>query len=153
MSFPSKRVIRTLEKVIWFKGKPSNIRCDNGPEFISKDFQEWCKGNDIRLLFTQPGCPTQNSYIERFNGSYRRAVLDAYIFRTIEDVRQKTYEWNEYYNYERPHESLGNKTPMEFSKRIDERNTDNVMLPVSLLTGQQHSSKHRKIVLNEFFKN
>ena len=153
MSFPSKRVIRTLEKVIWLKGKPSNIRCDNGPEFISKDFQEWCKGNDIRLLFTQPGCPTQNSYIERFNGSYRRAVLDAYIFRTLEDVKQKTCEWNDYYNYERPHESLGNKTPMEFSKRIDERNTDNVMLPAGLLTSQQHRSKHRKIILNEFFKN
>ena len=153
MSFPSKRVIRTLEKVIWLKGKPSNIRCDNGPEFISKDFQEWCKGNDIRLLFTQPGCPTQNSYIERFNGSYRRAVLDAYIFRTLEDVKQKTHEWNEYYNYERPHESLGNKTPMEFSKRIDERNTDNAVLPLSLLTGQLHRSKHRKIVLNEIFKN
>ena len=153
MSFPSKRVIRTLEKVIWLKGKPSNIRCDNGPEFISKDFQEWCKGNDIRLLFTQPGCPTQNSYIERFNGSYRRAVLDAYIFRTLEDVKQKTYEWNDYYNYERPHESLGNKTPMEFSKRIDERNTDNTVLPLSLLTGQQHRSKHRKIVLNDIFKN
>lgn len=153
MSFPSKRVIRTLEKVIWVKGKPSNIRCDNGPEFISKDFQEWCKGNDIRLLFTQPGCPTQNSYIERFNGSYRRAVLDAYIFHTLEDVKQKTCEWNDYYNYERPHESLGNKTPMEFSKRIDERNTDNVMLPAGLLTSQQHRSKHRKIILNEFFKN
>ena len=153
MSFPSKRVIRTLEKVIWLKGKPSNIRCDNGPEFISKYFQEWCKGNDIRLLFTQPGCPTQNSYIERFNGSYRRAVLDAYIFRTLEDVKQKTCEWNDYYNYERPHESLGNKTPMEFSKRIDERNTDNAVLPLSLLTGQQHRSKHRKIVLNDIFKN
>lgn len=153
MSFPSKRVIRTLEKVIWLKGKPSNIRCDNGPEFISKDFREWCKGNDIRLLFTQPGCPTQNSYIERFNGSYRRAVLDAYIFRTLEDVKQKTCEWNDYYNYERPHESLGNKTPMEFSKRIDERNTDNAVLPLSLLTGQQHRSKHRKIVLNDIFKN
>ncbi|MBQ6084087.1 MAG: IS3 family transposase [Bacteroidales bacterium] len=124
MSFPSKRVIRTLEKVIWLKGKPSDIRCDNGPEFISKDFQEWCKGNDIRLLFTQPGCPTQNSYIERFNGSYRRAVLDAYIFRTLEDVKQKTCEWNDYYNYERPHESLGNKTPMEFSKRVSDKGTD-----------------------------
>ena len=149
MSFPSKRVIRTLEKVIWLKGKPSNIRCDNGPEFISKYFQEWCKGNDIRLLFTQPGCPTQNSYIERFNGSYRRAVLDAYIFRTLEDVKQKTCEWNDYYNYERPHESLGNKTPMGFSKRIDERSTGNAVLPVSLLTSQQHRGKHRKIVLNE----
>lgn len=86
MSFPAQRVIKVLEKVIWLNGKPRNIRCDNGPEFIAKEFQEWCAGNDIRLLFTQPGCPTQNSYIERFNGSYRRAVLDAYIFRTLSEV-------------------------------------------------------------------
>lgn len=75
MSFPARRVIKTLEKEIWQNSKPKNIRCDNGPEFISKDFQEWCKGNDISILYTQPGCPTQNGYIEWFNGSYRRAVL------------------------------------------------------------------------------
>ena len=79
----SERVIRLLEKVIWFNGKPKNIRCDNGPEFISKVFQEWCKGNDINIIYIQPGHPTQNSIIERFNGSYRRAVLYAYIFRTF----------------------------------------------------------------------
>lgn len=85
MSFPVHRAIKVLEKVIWLNGKPRNIRCDNGPEFIAKEFQEWCAANDIRLLYTQPGCPTQNGYIERFNGSYRRAVLDAYIFRTIDE--------------------------------------------------------------------
>ena len=90
MSFPSKRLIRTLEKVIWLHGKPKNNRCDNGPEFISKEFQEWCKGNDIIILYTQPGKPTQNGYIERFNESYRKAVLDAYIFRFIGDVKLKT---------------------------------------------------------------
>jgi putative transposase len=98
MSLPAKRVIKTLEKVIWLNGKPSNVRCDNGPEFIAKEFQEWCAGNDIRLLYTQPGCPTQNSYIERFNGSYRRAVLDAYIFRTISEVREMIDEWTFCYN-------------------------------------------------------
>ncbi len=71
-----------MEEIIWEKGKPTNIRCDNGSEFISHEFQEWCDGNGIKILYTQPGCLTQNSYIERFNGSYRRAVLDAYIFRT-----------------------------------------------------------------------
>ena len=114
MSFPAQRVIKVLEKVIWLGGKPRNIRCDNGPEFIAKEFQEWCAGNDIRLLFTQPGCPTQNSYIERFNGSYRRAVLDAYIFRTLSEVRDKTEEWRKYYNTERPHETLGNIPPMTY---------------------------------------
>ncbi len=107
-------MIKTLEKVIWLNGKSKNIRCDNGPEFIAKEFQEWCEGNDIRLLYTQPGCPTQNSYIERFNGSYRRAVLDTYIFRTLSEVRDKTEEWRNYYNKERHHETLGNIPPMQY---------------------------------------
>lgn len=114
MSFPAQRVIKVLEKVIWLNGKPRNRRCDNGPEFIAKEFQEWCAANDIRLLYTQPGCPTQNSYIERFNCSYRRAVLDAYIFRTIDEVRLQTEAWRHYYNNERPHESLNNMTPYEY---------------------------------------
>jgi transposase InsO family protein len=94
---PAERVIRYLEEIIWENGKPNNIRCDNGPEFISKNFKDWCKGNGINILYTQPGCPTQNSYIERFNGSYRRAVLNAYIFRTLDEVREQTDKWNNYY--------------------------------------------------------
>lgn len=121
LAFPARRVIRTLERVVWTSGKPRNIRCDNGPEFISREFREWCEGNGIRILYTQPGCPTQNSYIERFNGSYRRAVLDAYIFRTVDDVRTKTDEWNEYYNFGRPHESLGDMTPMEYRAKKEEQ--------------------------------
>ena len=114
MSMPAKRVIKILEKVIWLNGKPKNIRCDNGPEFIATDFQNWCKGNEINILFTQPGCPTQNSYIERFNGSYRRAVLDAYIFRNLNEAREQTEIWRKYYNEQRPHESLDNMTPIEY---------------------------------------
>lgn len=114
ISIPAARLIRTLEKVIWTEGKPISIRCDNGPEFISGIFQEWCKANDINLLYTQPGHPTQNSYIERFNGSYRRAVLDAYIFRTLDDVRKITDEWKNDYNENRPHDSLGDMSPREY---------------------------------------
>ena len=95
-SIPATRLIRFMEEIIWEKGKPTNIRCDNGPEFISHEFQDWCDGNGIKILYTQPGCPTQNSYIERFNGSYRRAVLDAYIFRTLDDVREITEKWTDY---------------------------------------------------------
>ena len=113
-SIPASRLIRFMEEIIWEKGKPSNIRCDNGPEFISHKFQDWCDGNGIKILYTQPGCPTQNSYIERFNGSYRRAVLDAYIFRTLDDVREITEKWTDYYNNERPHDSLNNLAPMEY---------------------------------------
>ena len=80
-------------------------------------FREWCKGNDINIIYIQPGHPTQNSIIERFNGSYRRAVLDAYIFRTLLDVRELTEAWMTDYNECRPHESLDNMTPMEYREK------------------------------------
>ena len=118
MSMPAKRVIRLLEEMIWNEGKPKNIRCDNGPEFISHDFQNWCKANEINIIYIQPGRPMQNSYIERFNGSYRRAVLDMYIFRNLSEVKEKTAEWRKYYNEERPHEALGNKTPAQYRKSL-----------------------------------
>ena len=82
-----------------------------------KQFPEWCKGNDINIIYIQPGHPTQNSIIERFNGSYRRAVLDAYIFRTLNDVREQTEAWMIDYNECRPHESLDNMTPMEYRQK------------------------------------
>ena len=118
MSMPAERVIKSLEKVIWIHGKPKNIRCDNGPEFISNLFQQWCKLNDINLLYTQPGCPTQNSYIERFNGSYRRSVLNAYLFRNIDEVREITDRWMSYYNEQRPHDALNDMTPKQYRERI-----------------------------------
>ena len=80
-------------------------------------FQEWCKGNDINIIYIQPGYPTQNSIIERFNGSYLRAVLYAYIFRTLNDVREQTEAWMINYNECRPHESLDNMTPMEYCQK------------------------------------
>jgi len=118
MSMPAERVIQILEKVIFINGKPECIRTDNGPEFISEKLRIWCEANDIRHKFIQPGKPTQNSYVERFNGSYRRAILDAYIFRNIEEVRKLTEEWRKDYNERRPHEALDNMTPLEYKHRL-----------------------------------
>lgn len=112
-SLSSKRVIRTLERIIETNGKPMTVRVDNGPEFTSKDFELWTKDNGISIQYIQPGRPMQNGYIERFNRLYREAVLDAYLFFDIDQVRQLTQEWIQEYNYKRPHESLGNLTPHE----------------------------------------
>ena len=84
-SLSSKRIIRTLEKVIAQRGAPHSIRSDDGPELTrsggrSKDFHLWCEGKKIANQFIQPGKPMQNGYIERFNRLYREAVLDAYLF-------------------------------------------------------------------------
>ena len=81
----SKRIIRTLESVIAWRGKPTVIRTDNGPEFTSKEFEWWCKEHEIEIQFIQPGRTMQNGYIERFNRVYREAILDAYLFTDIRD--------------------------------------------------------------------
>ena len=116
-SLSSKRIIRTLERVILDRGKPNIIRTDNGPEFTSKDLELWAKDNEIQIQFIQPGRPMQNGYIERFNRIYRESVLDAYLFFELEQVRILTDEWIDEYNNRRPHESLGNLTPNEWKMR------------------------------------
>ena len=113
-SLPTQRVIRVLERIGSYRGLPKMIRVDNGPEFISSKLDIWCKENDITLIFIQPGEPTQNAYIERFNGTFRRDVLNAYVFKSIKEVDDIVNEWMIDYNYNRPHKSLKNKTPMEY---------------------------------------
>jgi len=112
-SISAKRVIRILDRIITERGKPKTIRTDNGPEFTSKDMELWCKDNEINIQFIQPGKPMQNGYIERFNRLYREAILDAYLFFDLSEVRTLTEEWMEEYNFKRPHESLNNLTPNE----------------------------------------
>lgn len=117
-SLSSKRVIRTLQRVMETNGKPTTVRVDNGPEFTSKDFELWAKDKGINIQYIQPGRPMQNGYIERFNRLYREAVLDAYLFFDLEQVRQLTQEWMQEYNHNRPHESLGNLTPHEWKMNL-----------------------------------
>lgn len=113
-SLPALRVIRTLEQLIERRTKPQVIRVDNGPEFISDRLQQWCDDKQIRLQFIQPGKPMQNGFVERNNGSLRKELLDAYLFYSLPEVRQMAQEWQQDYNYQRPHESLGNVPPIEF---------------------------------------
>jgi len=109
---PAQRVIRVLEQLEESRGLPSTIRVDNGPEFISQCLDRWCKDRKITLAFIQPGKPTQNAYVERLNGSLRREVLNAYVFRTLDEVREKAQEWQHDYNHCRPHKSLGQQPPV-----------------------------------------
>lgn len=113
-SLPALRVIRTLEHLTERRGKPQIIRVDNGPEFISNILKQWCDEKQIRLQFIQPGKPMQNGFVERNNGSLRKELLDAYLFYSLPEIRQMADEWQRDYNYQRPHESLGNVPPVEF---------------------------------------
>ena len=110
---------RALEQIIEWRGKPTAIRCDNGPELISHQFVDWCKGNDVEIKYIQPGKPNQNAYIERFNRTYRNEVLSCYLFEDLDDVREITWDWMQVYNEERPHTSLGGLPPAVFRKKVE----------------------------------
>lgn len=112
-SLPALRVIRVLEQLKTVRPLPKMIRTDNGPEFISCKLDQWCRSNGITLAYIQPGKPTQNAYVERFNGSMRRELLSAYVFRTLGEVRAKAEEWMFDYNNHRPHKALGYRSPVQ----------------------------------------
>jgi len=114
VSISSQRVTRILDWIIELRGKPSQIRTDNGPEFTSHHYMNWCEQNAIEPLFIQPGKPNQNGLVERFNRTYREDILDAYIFESIEQVQIVSENWQSEYNYGHPHQSLQGKSPMEF---------------------------------------
>ena len=117
-SMVGNRKFRTLDRIIEQRGKPVAIRTDNGPEFTSKDLELWSIDKGIKLQFIQPGKPMQNGFIERFNRLYREAILDAYLFFDLNEVRILTEEWIEEYNNHRPHESLNNLTPTEWKVNL-----------------------------------
>jgi putative transposase len=115
-SLSSRRVTRSLEQVIERRGMPETIRCDNGPELTSRHFLSWCEERKIQLIHIQPGRPMQNGHVESFNGRLRDECLNANWFRTVADARAKISAWRDEYNGERPHSSLGYRTPNEFAE-------------------------------------
>lgn len=113
-SLPAERVTRIMEDLIDWRGIPDQIRVDNGPEFTSSVFADWCSAKGIRVKYIQPGKPMQNGFIERFNRSFREEVLDAYLFYDLNQVRILSEQWMEDYNNQRPHESLNGMTPKKY---------------------------------------
>ena len=114
-SFASRRVTRALEQIVSERGVPQAIRCDNGPELTSRHFLAWCVERKIELMHIQPGKPTQNARVESFNGRLRDECLTVSWFQNLFDARRKIAVWRKEYNEERPHSSLGYRTPKEFA--------------------------------------
>ena len=110
---PAARITRVLDQIIEWRGKPVAIRSDNGSEMCSGEFQNWAERRGIRLLFIQPGKPTQNAYVERWNRTVRHEWLDQHLFEDIEQARQTATEWLWTYNNERPNMAIGGITPIQ----------------------------------------
>lgn len=114
LSIGAIHMTNLLEWIIKERGKPTAIRTDNGPEFTSSVFTNWCHKHRIEIRYIQPGKPVQNAYIERFNRTYRTEVLDARIFNNLIEAREITWKWVDHYNHSRPHESLRNVSPKQY---------------------------------------
>ena len=112
-SLPAERVIRSLDRIIEWRGKPGAIRVDNGPEYISEKLKEWASRRHIVLRHIQPGQPQQNAYIERYNRTVRHEWLDQHIIETIEEAQDFATQWLWTYNNDRPNMGIGGITPAQ----------------------------------------
>lgn len=112
-SLPSERVIRSLDRIIEWRGAPQAIRCDNGPEYVSAVTLAWAEKRGIRLEFIQPGQPQQNAYVERYNRTVRYDWLAHHLFETLDEVQDFATSWLWTYNHDRPNMALGGITPKQ----------------------------------------
>lgn len=93
---------------------PKKLRCDNGPEMSSRDFMDWADKRKIEIEYIEPGKPIQNAFVESFNSRFRDECLNEELFSDLEEARSKIERWRRHYNEDRPHSSIGMKTPNEF---------------------------------------
>jgi putative transposase len=111
-SFRGTDVVEVLERIRHETGLPKAIRVDQGTEFVSRDLDLWAYQRGVTLDFSRPGKPTDNAFIEAFNGRFRAECLNAHWFLSLADAREKMEDWRNYYNKDRPHGAIGQKTPV-----------------------------------------
>lgn len=119
-SIPGYRVAQILDALGGSRGLPKTIVCDNGPEFISSSLDRWANERGVTLSHIRPGKPVENAFIESFNGKFRDECLNENWFTSLNDAKEKIEKWRIDYNRNRPHSSLGNKSPEEFLKGFAE---------------------------------
>ena len=110
-SVTGERVVAVLERLKRTTGIPARIAIDNGPEFVSKALDAWAYQNGVQLEFSRPGKPTDNAFVESFNGRFRDECLNQHWFTSLEEARRTIEVWRIDYNMERPHRALGQQTP------------------------------------------
>lgn len=119
-------VTRILDQVVLFRGAPQAIRTDQGPEFTSRALDQWAYQNQVQLKLIQPGKPTQNAYIESFNGKFRDECLNDHWFSSLAHARSIVSAWRQDYNECRPHSALGYQTPAEYAAHHRQHPTGSV---------------------------
>jgi len=117
-SLGGARVVRVLDRLIAARGRPDVIVCDNGPEFAGRTVDTWAYGAGVKIHFIRPGKPVENCYVESFNGKFRDECLNDHWFIGLDDARIKIEDWRRDYNEVRPHSSLGDLTPKEYSSTV-----------------------------------
>ena len=114
-SYRGEDVVATLERVCAEVGLPKAIRVDQGSEFISRDLDLWAYRHGVVLDFSRPGKPTDNAFIEAFNGKFRQECLRTHWFLSLADAREKMEAWRRFYNEDRPHSAIGYKVPISLT--------------------------------------
>jgi putative transposase len=127
-SLPGLRVQAVLDRLGDTRGLPQSITVDNGPEFDGKVLDQWSYRTGVQLAFIRPGKPNENAYIESFNGKFRDECLNEHWFISLSHARGIIEAWRIEYNTERPHSSLGNRTPQEFAANRATKDDDHVNL-------------------------
>jgi putative transposase len=117
-SFRAFHVVEALDRIVRERGKPKTIRCDNGPEFAGRVLDQWAFFNGIELDFSRPARPTDNAFIESFNASVRKELLNVSWFASLAEARERMAAWRKEYNEDRPHSSLKNRTPREYAEEV-----------------------------------
>lgn len=116
-SISGRRLARFLDEIAQQRSLPASIVCDNGPELTSKAMFFWARERTVTLAFIQPGKPTQNAFIESFNGKFRDSCLNQHWFLSLADARHEITQWRTHYNHVRPHSSLGYLPPVVYAQQ------------------------------------
>ena len=135
-SLRGEQVVAVLNRIISDRQAPKKLLCDNGSEFTSQILDLWAYQHQVKLDFSRPGKPTDNAYIESFNGTLRRECLNTRWFLSLVDAQQQLDAWREEYNVRRPHRALQDRTPLEFANNHEEKDTIEEVKPARALALQ-----------------
>jgi putative transposase len=123
-SISGARIVRVMERLSESGSLPETIVTDNCPKFTSRAMLAWADENNVRLHFIEPGKPTQNAFVESFNGKFRDECLNENWFKNLQDAQKKVEYWRHDYNTKRPHRSLRQMTPQEYRNKVDSKNNE-----------------------------